>query len=55
MHPLPRRDEIAPEVDADPRAMYWRQVRNGMWIRCALIAATFDCGSRIDHYFRDNL
>ena len=55
MHPLPRRDEIAPEVDSDPRAMYWRQVRNGMWIRCALIAATFDCGSRIDHYFRDNL
>ena len=55
MHPLPRRDEIAPEVDADPRAMYWRQVRNGMWIRTALIASTFDCLSRIDHYFRDNL
>ena len=55
MHPLPRRDEIAQEVDSDPRAMYWRQVRNGMWIRAALIATTFDCGSRIDHYFRDNL
>ena len=55
MHPLPRRDEIAPEVDADPRALYWRQVRNGMWIRTALIASTFDCLSRIDHYFRDNL
>ena len=55
MHPLPRRDEIAPEVDDDPRAMYWRQVRNGMWIRTALIAATFDCLSRIDEYHRDNL
>lgn len=51
MHPLPRRDEIATCCDRDPRAMYWRQMRNGMWIRAALIAATFglaktimDCG-----------
>ena len=51
MHPLPRRDEIATCCDHDPRAMYWRQMRNGMWIRAALIAATFgyeraimDCG-----------
>ena len=51
MHPLPRRDEIAVCCDHDPRAMYWRQMRNGMWIRAALIAATFgyereimDCG-----------
>ncbi|MBQ7666536.1 MAG: hypothetical protein IJS46_00890, partial [Kiritimatiellae bacterium] len=55
MHPLPRRDEISTAVDSDPRAMYWRQVRNGMWIRTALIAATFDCLSRIDEYYRDNL
>ncbi len=55
MHPLPRRDEIAPEVDSDPRAMYWRQVRNGMWIRTALIASTFDCLSRVGEYWRDNL
>ena len=41
MHPLPRRDEIATCCDHDPRAMYWRQMRNGMWIRAALIAATF--------------
>lgn len=41
MHPLPRRDEIAPCCDRDPRAMYWRQMRNGMWIRSALIAMTF--------------
>ena len=41
MHPLPRRDEIAPCCDRDPRAMYWRQMRNGRWIRSALIAMTF--------------
>ena len=41
MHPLPRRDEISTVCDHDPRAMYWRQMRNGMWIRAALIASTF--------------
>ena len=41
LHPLPRRDEIATCCDHDPRAMYWRQMRNGMWIRAALIATTF--------------
>ncbi len=54
MHPLPRRDEIATDCDTDPRAMYWRQMRNGMWIRTALIASTFDCQSRIEAFFRDN-
>ena len=43
MHPLPRRLEIAVEVDRDPRAVYWRQVRNGMWVRVALLAAIFEC------------
>jgi aspartate carbamoyltransferase catalytic subunit len=38
MHPLPRRDEIETAVDDDERAVYWRQERNGMWIRAALIA-----------------
>ncbi|MET0093902.1 MAG: aspartate carbamoyltransferase, partial [Sedimenticola sp.] len=38
MHPLPRRDEIDPQIDTDPRAKYWRQERNGMWVRVALIA-----------------
>ena len=37
MHPLPRRLEIAPEIDNDPRAKYWRQERNGMWTRAALM------------------
>ena len=55
MHPLPRREEIAPAVDHDPRAMYWRQMRNGMWIRTALIAMTFGCDKRIHEYHRQNL
>ena len=50
MHPLPRRKEIAPEIDADPRAMYWRQMRNGMWIRAALLASIFDCADEINDY-----
>ena len=37
MHPLPRLDEIAPECDADPRAAYFRQARNGLFIRMALL------------------
>lgn len=42
MHPLPRRQEISPEIDNDPRAIYWRQMRNGMFIRAALLAMIFD-------------
>jgi aspartate carbamoyltransferase catalytic subunit len=45
MHPFPRRDEIDVAIDPDPRAMYWRQERNGMWSRAALIAYVF----RVDH------
>ena len=41
MHPFPRRQEIDVAVDQDPRAVYWRQMRNGMWIRTALIASIF--------------
>jgi aspartate carbamoyltransferase catalytic subunit len=37
MHPLPRIDEIAPEVDADPRAAYFRQAANGVAMRMALL------------------
>jgi aspartate carbamoyltransferase catalytic subunit len=37
MHPLPRVDEIDPEVDADPRAAYFRQARNGVAVRMALL------------------
>lgn len=37
LHPLPRVNEIAVEVDADPRAAYFRQAENGKYIRMALI------------------
>lgn len=42
MHPLPRRSEIGIELDNEPQAIYWRQMRNGMWIRAALILKTFN-------------
>ena len=37
LHPLPRVNEISPKVDDDPRAVYFDQVRNGRYIRMALI------------------
>jgi len=37
MHPLPRVDEIATEVDNDPRAKYFTQAGNGMFVRMALL------------------
>ena len=39
MHPLPRVGEISYGVDDDPRAAYFRQMRNGMYIRMALLAS----------------
>ncbi len=39
MHPLPRVGEISYGVDSDPRAAYFRQMENGMYIRMALLAA----------------
>ncbi|MBC7234574.1 MAG: aspartate carbamoyltransferase [Chloroflexi bacterium] len=39
MHPLPRVGEIHYDVDDDPRAAYFRQMENGMYIRMALLAA----------------
>eukprot|EP01023_Acetabularia_acetabulum_P013954 TRINITY_DN16824_c0_g1_i1.p1 TRINITY_DN16824_c0_g1~~TRINITY_DN16824_c0_g1_i1.p1 ORF type:complete len:337 (+),score=41.97 TRINITY_DN16824_c0_g1_i1:320-1330(+) len=37
LHPLPRNTEITPEVDSDCRAAYFRQARNGLFIRMALL------------------
>jgi aspartate carbamoyltransferase catalytic subunit len=50
MHPFPRRDEIDVAIDPDPRAMYWRQERNGMWSRAALIAYMFRVDQEIMSY-----
>ena len=54
MHPLPRRKEIDVAVDHDPRAVYWRQVRNGMWIRSALILTIFGCDQRVRDYYKEH-
>ena len=42
MHPLPRRQEVDSDLDNEPQAIYWRQMRNGMWIRAALILEAFN-------------
>ncbi|QEG24613.1 aspartate/ornithine carbamoyltransferase family protein [Mariniblastus fucicola] len=45
LHPFPRDSiigEIPTELDSDPRAMYFRQARNGMWARAALLVHLFD-------------
>ncbi len=51
LHPLPRREELDQKLDATPYAKYWDQVRNGMWMRAALIASIFNVDIAIrDHY-----
>ena len=47
MHPLPRRNELDPAIDNDPRAKYWRQERNGMWTRVALMTTLLGMDEKI--------
>lgn len=42
MHPLPRSIEISPAVDKDPRAAYFRQAQNGLYVRMAILSLLFD-------------
>lgn len=42
MHPLPRSVEIDPEVDNDPRAVYFKQTQNGLYVRMALLTMIFE-------------
>ncbi|GIY47152.1 CAD protein [Caerostris extrusa] len=42
MHPLPRVDEISPDFDSDPRAVYFRQALNGLYVRMALLASVVE-------------
>lgn len=42
MHPLPRVNEISPSIDSDPRAIYFEQAQNGIYIRMALLLYLFD-------------
>jgi aspartate carbamoyltransferase catalytic subunit len=51
LHPLPRRHEVDQSIDSLSQAKYWDQVRNGMWMRAALIASVFNVDVAIrDHY-----
>ena len=42
LHPLPRVNEISPEVDSDKRAAYFRQAQNGLYVRMALLRLIFN-------------
>lgn len=42
LHPLPRLGEIPPAIDSDPRARYFEQTQNGLWIRQAIFLSVFD-------------
>ena len=42
LHPLPRTVELDKTVDDDPRAMYFRQARNGLFVRMALLSMLLD-------------
>lgn len=42
MHPLPRVNEITPDVDSDPKAVYFEQAQNGLFVRMALLLLLFD-------------
>lgn len=47
MHPFPRRLEVEVAVDNDPRAIYWRQERNGMWTRVAILTKIFNVEDKL--------
>ena len=56
LHPFPRDQhfgEVPPEIDDDPRAMYFRQARNGMWVRAALLAHLFNVDHQVSRYYHD--
>jgi aspartate carbamoyltransferase catalytic subunit len=42
LHPLPRLNEISPAVDSDPRSAYFRQTKNGVLVRMALLASVLE-------------
>lgn len=48
MHPLPRLAEIPPEIDCDPRAKYFEQAQNGLWVRMALLLWLLGAAEDID-------
>lgn len=42
LHPLPRNEEISTDIDDDPRAMYFEQAHNGLYVRMALFVKAFE-------------
>lgn len=42
LHPLPRNEEISSDIDDDPRAMYFKQAHNGLYVRMALFVKAFE-------------
>jgi len=53
LHPLPRVNEISPEVDADPRAAYFRQMENGMYVRMAILSLFLLGHEPVPHHNHD--
>ena len=56
LHPFPRdrnHGEIPTSIDRDSRAYYFRQARNGMWARAALLAHLFDVDQEIADFYED--
>lgn len=45
MHPLPRCGEIKEEVDDDKRVLYFKQMKNGMYVRMALLSLVLGVSS----------
>lgn len=41
MHPLPRNNEISPDIDSDPRCVYFEQIENGIYVRMAILNNLF--------------
>ncbi len=50
MHPLPRVDELSPEVDKDRRGIYFKQAAYGVPVRMALLKFLFDRRERKPSY-----
>lgn len=56
LHPFPRDSEVGELptiIDSDPRAMYFRQARNGMWARAALLIHLFDVSDDLMSLYND--
>ena len=51
MHPLPRMGELSCDVDQDPRAAYFRQMENGMYMRMAILERILGGSTRMESIF----